>query len=103
MMLDPDVARAVLEGRSVGYDDSVPDSDPRKPSIAKYREGKRIKDYLVANGHNLDQVCFLFCTQVRNSPVAFSFTQMQLLLSPYPSICLLAYIPDQREYASIYA
>lgn len=56
MMLDPELAQVVLEGQAARNDASVPDTNRSKPSLAKYKEGKRLLEVLPAHGYDMAQV-----------------------------------------------
>lgn len=55
-MLDRKVAEAVLKGRVARNDAGRADTDPDKPSISKFKEGKRLQEELPKNGFDLDKV-----------------------------------------------
>jgi hypothetical protein len=60
MMLDPELATAVLSGREARNDANVPDDDPSKPSFEKCPEGQRLLNVLPDLGYNLQKVALSY-------------------------------------------
>lgn len=58
MMLEPDIAEAVLKGQAARNDQTVPNTHPHKPSLAKYKEGGRLQEELPKSGYDMDKVRF---------------------------------------------
>jgi hypothetical protein len=56
MMLDADLACDILMGRARRNDQTAPDTDPMKPSFAKYNEGKRLSQELPLKGWDMEKV-----------------------------------------------
>jgi hypothetical protein len=56
MVLNADLAEALLRGRKARNSADVPDEDPYKPSLAKYKEGKRLQQVLPGQGYSTEKV-----------------------------------------------
>jgi hypothetical protein len=90
MMLDPELAAAVLLGRAARNDDVVPDHDPSKPSFSKYKEGKRLKAVLPELGYNLQKVLLpsytvaLWCRiNLRTPPTRYLYVLLRSIGFPW--------------------
>jgi hypothetical protein len=64
MMLDADLACDILTGRACRNDQTAPDTDPMKPSLAKYSEGKRLSQELPLRGWDMAKVSFNFAQRM---------------------------------------